>query len=85
MAARQRVQSKYLRATSALAGLLDPDQAIEVLRRGIEISPTAEGLYCELLHLYRGTGRQGEAAHLYRSLCEVMAAEPFVAEAEATL
>lgn len=65
IAARERLQDKFVRATCQAADILrksGKNAAAESLyRRGIDAAATAPALYLELIAFYRATGRAGLA------------------------
>jgi LuxR family maltose regulon positive regulatory protein len=67
--ARDRLQTKFLRAAERLAaelvGFGACEQAVDWYLRALEIDPLAEGLYRSLMRLYDRTGRRAEALSLY--------------------
>lgn len=75
---RERLSSKFLRYINMLNRLYeemgDFDNAIDALRKGIEISPLSEGFYQSLMTCYIRLGRNAEALAVYDSLKKTLSA-----------
>ncbi|MEK7281696.1 MAG: bacterial transcriptional activator domain-containing protein [Chloroflexota bacterium] len=74
--ARVRLKSKLVRYTALLVDLYEEkgefDQAIDLLRRGIEADPLAEDLYRHLMLCYQKLNRRAEALDVYNDLKRVL-------------
>jgi len=68
--ARDRMRAKFVRAVTALGGILEQlkawEQATALYLRALELDNLAEGLYRRLMIVYREQGEPAEAINIYR-------------------
>lgn len=75
---RERLHSRYLRAVRAAGARLEADarwhDAIDLYERVLEVDPSAEVIYVQLMHCYCHNGYRAEALNIYRRCRTTLAA-----------
>jgi LuxR family maltose regulon positive regulatory protein len=85
---RERLRRRFLRAVSDLQRYwqqaAQPERAIELLERALELDSTAESLYRNLMTCYADQGRRADAAETYRRCEKILRANLNVAPSAET-
>lgn len=78
IAYRERLHSRYLRAVRAAGAQIEAEarwhDAIDLYERALDVDPTAEVVYAQLMHCYCQIGYRAEALNIYRRCRTTLAA-----------